>query len=45
MDDLMLGFGIGSSVLGLGILIYLKKVRKKMKRFVLRFEEIMDKVD
>lgn len=41
----MLGFGIGSSIFGITILLYLKKVKSRMKRFVLRFEEIMDKVD
>jgi len=43
--DILLGFGIGSSILGLTILLYMKRVKKRMKRFVLRFEEIMDRVD
>ncbi len=45
MDSVLLGFGLCSSVIGLVVLLYLKKVKNKMKRFVLRFEEIMDKVD
>ena len=45
MDELLLSFGVGSSILALVILFYIKKVRKRMKRFVLRFEKIMDKVD
>jgi len=45
MDKLLLGFGMGTSILGLMILLYMKKVKNRMKRFVLRFEEIMDKVD
>ncbi len=45
MDALLLGFGVGSSIVGLTLLMHLKKIRKRMKRYVLRFEEIMDKVD
>ncbi len=45
MDGILLSFGIGASVLGAALLLYLKNVRGRMKRFVLRFEEIMAKVD
>jgi hypothetical protein len=45
LDGILLSFGIGASVLGAALLIYVKGVRSRMKRFVLRFEEIMTKVD
>ena len=45
MDNLLLGFGIGTSIVGLAILLYLKRINKRMRRYVLRFEAIQDKFD
>lgn len=45
MDGVLLSFSVGATLLGAGIFVYLKTVRSRMRRFVLRFEEIMSKVD
>jgi hypothetical protein len=45
LDGLLLSFGIGASIFGTAVLLYLKKVQSRMRRFVLRYEEIMTKVD
>lgn len=45
MDNLLLGFGIGTSIIGLVVLLYLKQINMRMRRYVLRFERIRDKFD
>ncbi len=41
----MLGFGLGGIAFATGIWIYLKRIRKRMKRFVLRYEMIRDRFE
>ncbi len=41
----MLGFGLGSIAFTTVVWLYLKKTRKWMKRFVLRYETIKHKVE
>lgn len=42
---LLLEFGMASAVLALSVLIYVRRVKEKMRRSVLRFERIRKKLE
>jgi len=47
MSDLvyMLGFGVFSVAFTLGILVYIRRIKDRMRRSVLRFERIRNKLE
>ena len=46
MDELVaLGFGISGIVLVSALFAYIKRLKKKLRRYVLRFEQIKDKFE